>query len=70
MLFKQQLAMNLSMKCFPAQKINYVIKTEIPNNPNAAEKNHYLFIFNSMSLRFAVKNLYPPIMIQIQRLRN
>ena len=43
MLVKQELTMNLSMKCFPAQKRNYDIETLIPKMPNAAEKKS-LFI--------------------------
>ena len=43
MLVKQELTMNLSMKCFPPQKRNYDIETLIPKMPNAAEKKS-LFI--------------------------
>ena len=46
MLVKQELTMNLSMKCFPAQKRNYDIEILISKMPNADEKNHYLLIFN------------------------
>ena len=55
MLVKQELTMNLSMKCFPAQKRNYDIETLIPKMPNADEKNHYLLIFNSIRLGFDVR---------------
>ena len=53
--------MNLSMKCFPAQKINYDIQTQMPNKFNAAEKNHYLLILNSMSSNIRNQKYYNKI---------